>query len=162
MAEASTNLAKYSGFKYGQEEELSDYYNEYFSKVRSKYFSKETKRRIILGTFARMAGFRDAYYLKAMKVRTLIINEYKKAFSKYDILLSPTMPIIAPKFSDIEKLSPLEMYNMDRLTVGPNLAGLPHVNINIGKINNLPMGLMAIGNYLNENKLFGLNKKIES
>ncbi len=160
-AEASTNLAKYSGFKYGQEEELTGYYNEYFSKVRSKYFSKEAKRRIILGTFARMAGFRNAYYLKAMKVRTLIINEYKKAFSKYDVILSPSMPILAPRFSEIEKLTPLENYNMDKLTVGPNLAGLPHASINIGSMNNLPVGLMAIADYLNENKLFELNKIIK-
>ena len=108
-----------------------------------------------------MAGFRNAYYLKAMKVRTLIINEYKKAFRKYDVILSPSMPILAPRFSEIEKLTPLENYNMDKLTVGPNLAGLPHASINIGSMNNLPVGLMAIADYLNENKLFELNKIIK-
>ena len=114
---------------------------------------KESKRRIILGTFARSAGFRDAYYLKAMKVRSLIIQEYVKAFQKYDILISPTMPIVAPKFSEIEKLTPLENYMIDVLTVGPNLAGLPHVSVNIGEKDKMPVGLMAIANHLNEDRL---------
>jgi len=161
LAESSTNLAKYCGLRYGASEALKGNFDEYFTEVRSKFFSREAKRRIILGTFARMSGFRDAYYLKAMKVRTLIINEYQKAFKKYDILVSPTMPIIAPKFSEIEKLTPLENYMMDILTVGPNLAGLPHLSLNAGFKNKMPVGIMLTANYLQENKLQFLGEKIE-
>ena len=110
---------------------------------------------------ARMSGFRDAYYLKAAKVRTLIINEYKKLFSKYDILITPTMPNIAPKFSEIKKLTPLENYMMDTLTVGPNLAGLPHLSLNAGFKNKLPVGIMLIANHLEEEKLRTLGEEIE-
>ena len=162
MSEASTNLAKYCGIRYGLELELEGNFDEYFSKVRSAGFGKEAKRRIILGTFARMAGFRDAYYLKAMKLRTLIINEYKKAFKKYDLLVSPTMPITAPKFSEINKLTPLQNYMMDILTVGPNLAGLPHLSLNAGFINKLPSGILFIADHLNENKLIEIGKKLEN
>ena len=161
LSEASTNLAKYSGLRYGESLDLKGNYNEYFSDVRSKFFSTESKRRIILGTFARMAGYRDAYYLKAMKVRNLIIQEYKKAFKKYDVLISPTMPIIAPKFSEISKLTPLENYMMDIMTVGPNLAGLPHLSVNAGFIGKMPVGLMVIGNHLDDNKVLKFGEKIE-
>lgn len=158
MAEASTNLARYCGLRYGLHQELKGNFDDYFSSVRSSAFSKEAKRRIILGTFARMAGFRDAYYLKAMKVRSLIIEEYKKAFKKFDILISPTMPITAPKFSEVNKLTPLENYMMDALTAGPNLAGLPHLSVNAGFIEKMPVGIMYITNHLEENKL--LNAKL--
>jgi len=161
MAEASTNLAKYCGMRYGMHEELKGNFNEYFSKVRSNFFGKEAKRRIILGTFTRMAGYRNAYYLKAAKVRTLIINEYKKAFKKYDLLVSPTMPIIAPKFSEIDKLTPLENYMMDIMTVGPNLAGLPHISLNVGFKDKMPVGIMFIADHLNDNKLIEVGKKWE-
>ncbi|MBS3150889.1 Asp-tRNA(Asn)/Glu-tRNA(Gln) amidotransferase subunit GatA [Candidatus Woesearchaeota archaeon] len=161
LSEASTNLAKYCGLRYGQTLPLKGNFNEFFTEVRSKFFSKEAKRRIILGTFARMSGFRDAYYLKALKVRTLILNEYKKAFKKYDVLISPTMPIIAPKFDEIKKLSPLENYMMDILTVGPNLAGLPHLSINAGFKEKMPVGIMLIANHLEEEKLRTLGEEIE-
>lgn len=154
MAEASTNLAKYCGLRYGQTKEFKDYFNEFFTDVRSDNLLTESKRRIILGTFTRMAGFRDAYYLKAMKIRTLIIEEYKRAFKKYDLLISPTMPITAPKFEEIEKLTPLQNYMMDILTVGPNIAGLPHLTENIGSKEKMPVGLLKIADHLNENKLF--------
>jgi len=106
-SEASTNLAKYCGMRYGAAEKLEGNFNEYFSKTRSNNLGEEAKRRIMLGTFARMSGYRDAYYIKALKIRTQIIDEYKKHFKKYDALLSPTVPILPPKFSEIEKLTPL-------------------------------------------------------
>lgn len=162
MAEASTNLSKYCGLRYGESLNLNGDFNEYFSKVRSEFFTKEAKRRIILGTFARMSGFRDAYYLRAMKVRTLLIQEYKKLFEKYDILISPTMPIIAPKFSDIKKLTPMENYMMDILTVGPNLAGIPHLSVKIGKKDNMPVGMMLIGDHFSENKLIAKGEEFEN
>ncbi len=162
MSEASTNLAKYSGMRYGYHQDLKGNFNEYFSKVRSDAFSKEEKRRIILGTFARMSGFREAYYIKALKVRTKIINEYKELFKKYDILITPTMPNIAPKFSEITKLTPLENYMMDIMTVGPNLAGLPHINVPSGFIEKMPTGLMAISNHFEEKKLIEFVRHLES
>jgi aspartyl-tRNA(Asn)/glutamyl-tRNA(Gln) amidotransferase subunit A len=161
LAESSTNLAKYCGLRYGSTLPLEGSYNEFFTSVRSKFFQKESQRRIILGTFARMSGFRDAFYLKALKTRTLIINEYKKAFKKYDVIISPTMPIIAPKFSEIEKLSPLQHYMMDILTIGPNLAGLPHLSLNAGTKDKMPVGIMLTSNHFHEEKLRTLGEEIE-
>ncbi|MEM4271945.1 MAG: amidase family protein, partial [Candidatus Pacearchaeota archaeon] len=129
-SEASTNLAKYCGMRYGKEGKLEGSFNEYFSKIRSENFGDEAKRRIIIGTFARMAGYRNAYYIKAIKVRQKMIEEYKRAFKKFDVLLSPTSPIIAPKIKDVEKLTPLQNYMLDILTVGPNICGLPHLSVN--------------------------------
>src|SRR3989344_5084208 len=149
LSESSTNLAKYCGLRYGLQDKIEGNFNEYFSNIREKGFGKEAKRRILLGTFARMAGFRDAYYIRAMKVRTLIINEYKKLFGKYDLLVSATMPIIAPKFSEVKKLTPLENYMIDILTVGPNLAGLPHLSINAGFKDKMPLGILFIADHFN-------------
>ena len=161
MCEASTNLAKFCGMRYGASEPIKGSFNDYFSKVRSDYFNDESKRRIIIGTFARMAGHRDAYYIKAAKVRTKIIDEYKAVFKKFDLLVSPTMPFVAPKFKEIEKLSPLQNYMADILTAGPNLAGLPHVSVPVGfDKNNMPIGLMLIGDHLNEEKLIQVGAKL--
>jgi aspartyl-tRNA(Asn)/glutamyl-tRNA(Gln) amidotransferase subunit A len=150
MSEASTNLAKYCGLRYGSSLDLEGNFNEYFSSVREKYFGKEAKRRILLGTFVRMAGYRDQYYLKALKVRRLIIEEFARAFEKVDIIAAPTMPIIAPKFSEIQKLTPTQNYALDTLTVPPNLAGLPHISIPCGFVAKMPVGLHLIGNHLHE------------
>ena len=155
-SEASTNLAKYCGMRYGIAEKLEGNFNEYFTKVRSNNFGAEAKRRIILGTFARMSGYRDAYYIKATKIRSMIVNEYKKLFKKYDALASPTMPITAPKFSEIEKLTPLQNYMMDVMTVSPNLAGLPHLNVPVAEANGLPVGMMLTADHLQEGKLIQL------
>ncbi len=150
-AEASTNLSRYCGLRYGMHQKLEGNFNEYFSKVRSAGFGDEAKRRIILGTFARMSGYREAYYLKAMKVRTLIINEFKKAFKGVDILAAPTMPIMPPKFSEIKKLTPSEVYQMDILTVPPNLAGIPMISLPTEK--KTPIGLHLMAGHLEEAKL---------
>ncbi len=160
-SEASTNLAKLCGMRYGMAEKLEGSFNEYFTKVRSNNFGDEAKRRIIIGTFARMAGCRDAFYLKAMKVRTLMINEYKKAFKKFDALVSPTTSILAPKFSDIEKLTPLQHYMTDLMTVSPNVCGLPHLNVPVGFEKNLPIGMLLIGDHLQEGKIIQLGSAIE-
>ena len=177
MSEVSTNLSKLCGLRYGvQEKPTGLNFNEYFSKVRSKNFTKEAKRRIILGTFARMSGFRDAYYLKALKVRTKIIDEYKKIFKKYDLIITPTMPNIAPKFSEIDKMTPLENYMMDIMTAGPNLAGFPHLNIPNGFSKNIlvkktrkpsdetsvgmPTGMLVIANHFEEHKLIDFARSL--
>ncbi|MBI3027305.1 Asp-tRNA(Asn)/Glu-tRNA(Gln) amidotransferase subunit GatA [Candidatus Woesearchaeota archaeon] len=160
-SEASTNLAKFCGMRYGAAEKLEGSFNEYFTKVRSNNFGEEAKRRIILGTFARMAGYKDAFYLKAAKVRTLMINEYKKAFKKFDALVSPTASILPPKFSEIEKLSPLQHYMIDVMTVSPNVAGLPHLNVPVGIEKNLPVGMLLIADHLQEGKLIQLGSAVE-
>ncbi len=160
-SEASTNLAKYCGMKYGAAEKLEGSFNEYFTKVRSGNFGEEAKRRIILGTFARMAGYRDAFYLKAMKVRTLMINEYKKAFRKFDALVSPAAPMLPPRLSEIEKLTPLQHYLADVMTVSPNVAGLPHLNVPVGFEKNLPVGMLLIADHLQEGKLIQLGSVVE-
>jgi len=152
-AEASTNLAKYCGMRYGAHEKLEGGFNEYFTNVRSTHFGKEAKRRIILGTFARMAGFRDAYYIKALALRTKITQEFKKAFASVDILVSPTVPTLALKFKDISKLSPLQNYLFDIMTVGPNLAGMPHLNVPVGKPEGLPAGMLLVSDHLQEGVL---------
>ncbi len=161
-SEASTNLAKLSGLRYGVQGSVEGkHFDEYFSTIRSQEFLEESKRRIILGTFARMSGFRDAYYLKSMRVRTKLIEEFNNLFKKYDLLISPTMPTISPKFSEISKLTPLQNYSMDLCTIPVNLAGLPHISINAGFSNNMPVGLMAIAPHLNENRLYSFAKVMQ-
>lgn len=152
-AEASTNLAKFCGIRYGAEENLTGQYNDYFSRVRSNHLGEEAKRRILLGTFARMAGYRDAFYTKAAQVRALIIQEYDCAFETVDVLITPTVPLVAPTFEDIKNMTPLQEYAIDQLTVGPNLAGLPHISIPCGTSDGLPVGMMIIGPHFGEHKI---------
>jgi len=153
MAEASTNLAKFCGLRYGLHLPLEGNFDEYFSKVRAEGFSDEVKRRVILGTFTRMAGYRDAYYLKALKVRTRVIEDFKKAFSDVDILAAPTMPVVAPRFDEIAELEPIQHYMMDILTVAPNLAGIPMISVPCGDVGGLPVGLHLIADHLQEGTL---------
>jgi len=155
MAEASTNLAKFAGIRYGIEydpEEYSDF-NEYFSEVRTEGFGEEVKRRVLLGTYTRQAGYRDQYYVKAAKVRQKIINQFKEAFEEYDVLISPSMPNIAPKIEEAESMSPEEVYAMDTLTVGPNLAGMPMISVPNGTSEGMPTGLHIIGDHFEEQKV---------
>lgn len=164
MAEASTNLAKMSGMRYGFEKDPEDFedFNEYFSEVRSEGFGEEAKRRILLGTYIRKAGYRDQYYIKAAEVRTKIINEFEKAFEEYDVLVTPSMPNIAPKIEEAESLSPREMYAMDSLTVGPNLAGIPQISVPNGTSKDMPTGLQILGGKFDEKKLFDLAYTFEN
>src|SRR3989338_9490222 len=108
-----------------------------------------------------MAGYRDQYYLKAMKVRSLIIQDFKQAFKKFDVLISPTMPNTAPKFSEIEKLTPLENFMMDILTVAPNLAGIPMLSVPCGQVNSMPVGLHIMGNHLQEKNILKVGYLLE-
>jgi len=162
MAEASTNLAKFCGLRYGMESEKKDKkYDAYFTEIRSKYFGEEAKRRIILGTFIRSEGYERKFYLRAMKIRTLIINEFKNAFKKCDLIIAPTMPFIAPCFDEVEKLTPLQNYQADILTVAPNLAGIPMISLPVEKISGLPVGLHATANFFNEEKLLQFAQLLE-
>jgi len=150
MAEASTNLARYSGLRYGLHMPQEGGFDEYFSRVRSAGFGEEAKRRIILGTYARMAGYRDAYYLKALRVRTLVIGDFKRAFRGVDVLAAPTMPVVAPRFEEIAGLEPLQHYMMDVLTVAPNLAGVPMVSVPCGTCGGLPVGMHLMADHMRE------------
>jgi aspartyl-tRNA(Asn)/glutamyl-tRNA(Gln) amidotransferase subunit A len=164
VSEASTNLAKLDGVRFGASLPFDETinYNEYYSRVRSAYFGAEAKRRIILGTYTRMSGYRSQYYLKAMKARTLIINDYKKALAKVDCLLSPTMMFTAPKFEEVKKIDPLQEYQSDLLTVGPNLAGIPMINVPCGKDSNgLPIGFHVLASHLCEEKVLAVSNAYE-
>ncbi len=125
-SEASTNLARYCGMRYGhQDGDYSLGFDAYFSSFRTAYFGDEAKRRILLGTYTRMEGFRDRYYAKALQVRMDVIDAYKRLFAAHDAVLTPTMPFVSPRFDDIAKMSAVETYKADFLTVPPNLAGRP-------------------------------------
>jgi aspartyl-tRNA(Asn)/glutamyl-tRNA(Gln) amidotransferase subunit A len=156
MAEASTNLAKMSGMRYGLEMDPEDFedYNKYFSEVRTEGFGEEAKRRILVGTYTRMAGYRDDYYIKAAEVRQKIINQYKQVFEEFDVIASPSMPNIAPKIEEAEDMTPTEVYAMDTLTVGPNLAGMPMISVPNGKSEKMPTGLHLVADHFEEEKLF--------
>lgn len=162
-AEASTNLAKYCGMRYGPSLPLQGDFNEHFSAVRTRFLGQEAKRRIMLGTFARLAGYRGKYYLKALQARTLILSDFEKAFrgkGRVDVLISPAMPILPPRFSEIEKLTPLQNYQMDILTVGPNLAGIPHLSIPWGT-SRFSAGVHILGDHLQERKVLEAGKALE-
>jgi len=149
-AEASSNLARYDGVQYGYRAEEYKDLSSMYRKTRSEGFGSEVNRRIMLGTYALSSGYYDAYYLKAQKVRTLIKKDFDKAFSKYDILVTPVSP--TPAFRLNEKVSdPLTMYLSDIYTIPINLAGIPAISINCGySKSNLPIGLQIIGKHFSE------------
>jgi aspartyl-tRNA(Asn)/glutamyl-tRNA(Gln) amidotransferase subunit A len=161
MAEASTNLAKLCGLRYGLQQPIEGDFNTYFSKVRTQGFGDEAKRRIMLGTFARLAGYRDSYCLKAFKVRTKVIEDFKRAFKSFDVLAAPTMPVIAPRFDEIEKLEPIQHYMMDILTVAPNLAGIPMVSVPCDGVQGMPVGLHLMADHFQEHKMLCVAKEFE-
>jgi aspartyl-tRNA(Asn)/glutamyl-tRNA(Gln) amidotransferase subunit A len=162
MAEASTNLSKFSGLRYGLQEPIEGDFNQYFSKIRTLGFGDESKRRVMLGTFTRMAGYRDAYYLKALKVRTKVIEDFKHAFEVVDVLAAPTMPVIAPRFDEIEELEPIQHYMMDILTVAPNLAGIPMVSVPCGASDGMPVGLHLMADHLEEHRMLKAAWEVEN
>lgn len=152
-SEASANLARFDGVRFGHRNKEADNIDEMFSSSRDEGFGPEVKRRIMLGTHALSAGYYEDYYLKAQKVRTLIQNDYKKAFAKYDLLLSPTCPTVAFKFG--EKVNnPLNMYLSDIATIPLSLAGYAGLSLPCGLAENLPVGLQLSSNALQETKLF--------
>jgi len=153
-SEASANLARYDGVKYGIRDESADNLLEMYTKTRAKGFGAEVKRRIMLGTYALSAGYYDAYYLKAQKVRTLIKQDFDNAFQDVDVLVCPTSPTTAFKAGE-KTDDPLSMYLSDLMTIPVNLAGLPGMSLPCGfDENNLPIGMQLIGNVLREDVLF--------
>jgi aspartyl-tRNA(Asn)/glutamyl-tRNA(Gln) amidotransferase subunit A len=150
-SEASANLARYDGVKYGLREP-ADSLVPMYTKTRQKGFGAEVKRRIMIGTYALSSGYYDAYYLKAQKVRTLIRQDFTKAFTQVDVLISPTTP--TPAFKAGEHEDPLSMYLCDLMTIPVNLAGLPGLSLPCGfSPEGLPIGLQIVGDVLQESKV---------
>ncbi|MFD1171093.1 Asp-tRNA(Asn)/Glu-tRNA(Gln) amidotransferase subunit GatA [Oceanobacillus sp. M65] len=153
-SEASANLARFDGVRYGVRSENADNMIDMFKKSRSEGFGDEVKRRIMLGTFALSSGYYDAYYKKAQKVRTLIKNDFDKIFEDYDVVIGPTTP--TPAFKVGEKVDdPLTMYANDILTIPVNLAGVPGISVPCGfSEQGLPIGLQIIGKHFDESTVF--------
>ncbi|MBS3681132.1 Asp-tRNA(Asn)/Glu-tRNA(Gln) amidotransferase subunit GatA [Ornithinibacillus massiliensis] len=153
-SEASANLSRFDGVRYGVRSENAENMIDMFKKSRSEGFGEEVKRRIMLGTFALSSGYYDAYYKKAQKVRTLIKNDFEKIFKEYDVVIGPTTP--TPAFKVGEKINdPLTMYANDILTIPVNLAGVPGISIPCGlSPEGLPIGLQIIGKHFDERTVF--------
>jgi aspartyl-tRNA(Asn)/glutamyl-tRNA(Gln) amidotransferase subunit A len=152
-AEASSNLARFDGVRYGLRRGAELSLAEMYRKTRMAGFGKEVKRRILLGTYALSAGYYDAYYLKALKVRTLILRDFQSAFEQVDLVLTPTSPTVAFRIG--EKVDdPLSMYLSDIFTITCNLAGLPGISVPAGKNSaGLPIGMQLLGNHFQEDLL---------
>ena len=144
-AEVSSNLARYDGIRFGNNRE---------------YFGNEAKRRIMLGTFTLSAGYYDAFYKKAMKVRTLIKNDFDKAFEKVDAIIAPVSPSMPWKFGE-KTDDPLQMYLSDILSAPVNLAGIPGLSVPTGFIDGIPVGMQLLGPHFSEDLLFNLGHQYE-
>ncbi|NIR30711.1 MAG: Asp-tRNA(Asn)/Glu-tRNA(Gln) amidotransferase subunit GatA [Gammaproteobacteria bacterium] len=154
-AEASSNLARYDGVRYGYRAENPVDLEDMYKRTRSEGFGPEVKRRIMVGTYALSAGYYDAYYLKAQKLRRLISDEFQSAFEEVDVIMGPTTP--TPAFKLGEKTDdPVTMYLNDIFTNAVNLAGLPAISLPAGLVDGLPVGLQIIGNYFAEARLLNV------
>ena len=152
--EASANLARYDGVRYGRRVEDAENLLDMYKRTRAEGFGAEVKRRIMIGTYALSAGYYDAYYLKAQKVRTLIKQDFEAAFKKVDVLVSPTSPTTAFKLGS-KLADPLSMYLDDLMTIPVNMAGLPGLSLPCGMDSSgMPIGLQIIGNVLREDQVF--------
>ena len=160
-AEVSSNLARYDGVRYGYRAEGVKTLAELYGRSRNEGFMTENKRRIMIGSYVLSSGFFDAYYLKAQKARTVLINEFNKLFEKYDFLLLPTAP--TPAFGLGENTSdPVKMYLADVMTVPPSLAGLSAINIPAGSSSSgLPIGAQLVGPMKSDAKLIALAGDME-
>ncbi len=158
-SEASANLARFDGIKYGLSERAENLLDVYL-KSKGHGFGEEVKRRIMIGTYALSSGYYDAYYKKAQQVRQLIKQDFAKAFEKVDLIFCPVSPVPAIKIGERTD-DPLSMYLMDIYTVSVNLAGLPAISMPAGKIGNLPVGLQIIGNHFQENKILNIASEME-
>ncbi len=153
-AEASSNLARFDGVKYGYRTADYEELHGMYKKTRSEGFGPEVKRRIMLGSFVLSSGYYDAYYLKALKTKALIKKAFDQAFTKYDMVLAPAAPTTAPKLGS-SLSDPLKMYLGDIYTISVNLAGLPGISIPVGRDSKgLPVGMQLIGDCFQEKKLF--------
>lgn len=151
-AECSSNLARYDGVRFGYRCAEPKNLEDLYKRSRSEAFGDEVKRRIMIGTYALSAGYYDAYYLQAQKIRRLIANDFTTSFKEVDVILAPTTPSTAFKLGE-KTDDPVSMYLSDIYTIAVNLAGLPGMSIPCGFVNNLPIGLQLIGNYFDESRI---------
>ena len=154
-AEASSNLSRFDGVRYGYRCEDPVDLTDMYMRSRGEGFGTEVKRRIMTGTYALSAGYYDAYYLKAQKIRRLISNDFKEAFEKVDVIMGPVAPETAFKIGE-KSNDPISMYMSDIYTLSLNLAGLPGMSVPAGRANNMPVGLQIIGNSFEEGKLLNV------
>jgi aspartyl-tRNA(Asn)/glutamyl-tRNA(Gln) amidotransferase subunit A len=160
-AEASSNLARFDGVRYGFRAEEAGGLREMYFKTREEGFGEEVKRRIMLGTYVLSSGYYDAYYAKAQKVRTLLKNDFQTAFAKCDAIITPTSPTVAFKIGE-KSDDPLAMYLNDVYTVSANLAGIPGISVPCGlSSEGLPIGLQLLGNNWSESLLLNLSHVYE-
>jgi aspartyl-tRNA(Asn)/glutamyl-tRNA(Gln) amidotransferase subunit A len=159
-AEASSNLARYDGVRYGYRTSADGDLTTLYERTRWEGFGAEPKRRILIGTYALSAGYYEAYYGQAQKVRTMIAQEHAAAFEDYDLLVSPTSPTVAFRIGEKAE-NPLAMYLSDLLTIPSNMAGLPGLSIPCGLSDGLPVGLQLIGPQFSENLLFRAGHALE-
>jgi aspartyl-tRNA(Asn)/glutamyl-tRNA(Gln) amidotransferase subunit A len=161
MSEASSNLARFDGVRYGPETESQGNWNEAFAQVREEGFGDEVKRRILLGTYALSAGYHDKYYAKAQDARAWLKRDFDEALAEADVLASPTMPVLP--FELGESLDdPLRMYLADANTVPVNLANLPAISVPAGEADSLPVGLQLIGSAFDERTLVRAASAVEA
>ncbi|SMF94062.1 aspartyl/glutamyl-tRNA(Asn/Gln) amidotransferase subunit A [Methylomagnum ishizawai] len=154
-AECSSNLARFDGVRYGHRCENPKDLKDLYMRSRGEGFGAEVQRRILIGTYALSAGYYDAYYLKAQKVRRLISEDFKRAFQEVDVILGPTAPSVAFRFGE-KTADPVAMYLSDIYTIAVNLAGLPGMSIPVGFSNDLPVGMQIIGDYFAEERLLNV------
>lgn len=160
MAEASTNLAKFTGFKYGLKvDDFSKEYNDFFTEAREA-FGEEAKRKILLGTFIRGASVRSKYYEKALKIRR-VIKDKMSSFLKDSFIISPTMPVIAPTIKEAQSFTPLQNYSMDLLTIPSNLCGFPSISLPSDYLNGLPVGIQITGGQFEDMGLVSFGEEWE-
>jgi aspartyl-tRNA(Asn)/glutamyl-tRNA(Gln) amidotransferase subunit A len=158
-SEASANLARFDGIRYGARAKEAKDLNDIYEMSRTHGFGSEVKRRILLGTYALSSGYYDAFYGKAQKTRALIKQDYMKAFENIDVIIMPTAPSVPFKIGE-KTDNPVEMYLSDVLTVGASLAGIPALSVP-GPFEKLPVGLQLQGNYFSEHMLYDLGAKIQ-
>ena len=157
-AEISSNLSRYDGVKFGMSSRSGDILSNYLE-TRGQYFGEEVKRRIMIGTHVLSSGYYDAYYLRAQKVRTKIVEDFNNAFEDVDLIFTPTAPSLPFKFGDM--MDPLSMYMSDLLTVPASLAGVPAISLPAGRVGDLPVGMQFIAPVLKEKRLFNIGKLFE-
>ncbi|HKY03091.1 MAG TPA: amidase family protein, partial [Burkholderiales bacterium] len=155
-AEASSNLSRFDGVRYGYRAPQYEDLNDMYCKTRAQGFGAEVKRRILIGAYVLSHGYYDAYYLKAQRIRRLIANDFVEAFKQCDVIMGPTAPSVAFKFGE-KAADPVQMYLNDIYTIAANLAGLPAMSIPAGSgANDLPVGLHIVGNYFSEARMLNV------
>ena len=160
-SEASANLARFDGIRYGYSSNEAKSINDVYLESRGRGFGPEVRRRIMLGTYVLSAGYYDAYYVRAQKVRTLIKQDFDKAFETVDAIVAPISPTLPFKIGE-NMDDPLQMYLSDIFTISINLAGVPSLALPCGKIGDLPVGLQIIGKHFDEAKIFEIGKQMQN